>query len=169
MTTFEDLPAAASPGKLAALEGLDAQLSLLWRRARAMNHELSRSVHPDLEPAAYGLLSVLLNQGGMRLTELARRVGVGKPSVSRQISFLVAVGLVGRETDPKDGRAQIIELTSTGRDRMGAVLAGRQLAFRNLLLDWDETELTALETLIAKLNAGYALQPSPSATRNNRD
>ena len=95
MTPTDAQPAAASPEKLAAVEILDAQLSLLWRRARAVNHELTRSVHPDLEPAAYGLLSVLLNQGGMRLTELAGRIGVGKPSVSRQITFLVAVGLVG--------------------------------------------------------------------------
>ena len=155
MTPTDAQPAAASPEKLAAVEILDAQLSLLWRRARAVNHELTRSVHPDLEPAAYGLLSVLLNQGGMRLTELAGRIGVGKPSVSRQITFLVQVGLVRKETDPRDGRAQIIELTDVGHERMRNVLTGRQLAFHGRLKDWNETELRTFATLIAKLNANY--------------
>ena len=80
---------------------------MLWRRARAINQELTRSVHPDLEPAAYGLLSVLLHQGGMRLTALATCIGVGKPSVSRQIAFLETLGLVRKEDDPDDGRAQL--------------------------------------------------------------
>lgn len=166
MTTFQGQSAAVRSEQLAALEGLDAQLSLLWRRARAINHELSRSIHPDLESASYGLLLVLLNQGGMRLTELARCVGVGKPSVSRQITFLVKVGLVGKETDPHDGRAQIIELTATGKDRMRAALAGRQVAFRDRLKDWDESELTSLATLISKLNADFAPHPPSLATRD---
>ncbi|WP_207345044.1 MarR family transcriptional regulator [Arthrobacter sp. E3] len=156
MTPTDGQPEAASLEKLAAVEVLDAQLSLLWRRARAVNHELTRSVHPDLEPAAYGLLSVLLNQGGMRLTDLARRIGVGKPSVSRQITFLVELGLVRKDTDPRDGRAQIIELTVLGHERMRSVLTGRQLAFHERLKDWNEEELTTFATLIAKLNASYA-------------
>lgn len=128
------------------------QLSLLWRRTRAMNHSMTRSVHQDLEPAAYGLLSVLLHQGGMRLTELAKCIGVGKPSVSRQISFLEGVGLVHKEADPSDGRAQLIELTPEGLARMRTVHAGRQEAFHKLLEHWDTEELITLATLIAKLN-----------------
>ncbi|MCQ9165605.1 MarR family winged helix-turn-helix transcriptional regulator [Arthrobacter sp. STN4] len=136
----------------AAIEVLEVELSLLWRRARATSHSLSRSVHPDLEPAAYGLLSVLLKQGGMRLTELARCIGVGKPSVSRQISFLESVGLVRKEADPRDGRAQLIELTPQGLAKMREVHDGRQRAFHSLLAHWDPKDLTTLAELIARLN-----------------
>ncbi|WP_269939144.1 MarR family winged helix-turn-helix transcriptional regulator [Arthrobacter sp. HY1533] len=145
----------ASDEKLAAIEVLDVQLSLLWRRARAINHQLTRSVHPDIEPAAYGLLSALLNQGAMRLTELARHIGVGKPSVSRQITLLASLGLVLRTTDPRDGRAQLIDLTDAGREKMRSVHQGRQRAFHERLENWDESELTSLATLLAKLNSDY--------------
>lgn len=145
----------ANTAKRAALEDLDTQLILLWRRARAINIQLTRSVHPDLEPAAYGLLSVLLNQGGMRLTELASRVGVGKPSVSRQITLLASLGLVGREGDPADRRAQLIELTPAGREKMESLHAARQAAFNERLQNWDEDEVASLATLVAKLNAAY--------------
>ncbi|PYI65668.1 MarR family transcriptional regulator [Arthrobacter livingstonensis] len=136
----------------AAIEALEVELSLMWRRARVASHTLSRSVHPDLEPAAYGLLSVLLHQGGMRLTELARSIGVGKPSVSRQISFLEGVGLVQKEADPSDGRAQLIELTPKGLAKMREVHDGRQQAFHNLLAHWDTKDLSTLATLIGRLN-----------------
>ena len=145
----------ASSAQAAAIELLDSQLSLLWRRARAINHQLTRSVHPDLEPAAYGLLSVLMRQGGMRLTELAKHIGVGKPSVSRQISFLVSLGLVAKESDPRDGRAQLIYLTPAGLAKMSSLNSGRQAAFHERLAEWDEKELTDLARLLEKLNADY--------------
>ena len=136
----------------AAIEVLEVELSLMWRRARATSRALSLSVHPDLEPAAYGLLSVLAHQGGMRLTELAKCIGVGKPSVSRQISFLEGVGLVHRKADPSDGRAQLIELTPSGLAKMREVHDGRQQAFHRLLAHWDTKDLTTLAALIGRLN-----------------
>src|SRR6478735_5110421 len=87
-----------------ALADVERQLSLLWRRARSMSQQLSRQVHPEMEPAAYGLLSVLRTKGPIRLTELASCIGVGKPSVSRQVAFLEGLGLVSKQADPLDGQ-----------------------------------------------------------------
>lgn len=155
MTSSDPHQASGNPGKVAAMEDLDLQLSLLWRRARAINYQLTRSVHPDLEPAAYGLLSVLLHQGQMRLTDLAKHIGVGKPSISRQIALLMNIGLVQKEDDPVDGRAQLIELTDAGREKMSLIQTGRQNAFHARLKNWDEAELATLATLLAKLNTEY--------------
>src|SRR3954466_15419592 len=125
-------PAAgnANPDADAALNAVENQLSLLWRRGRSISHQLSRQVHPDMEPAAYGLLSVIRKQGPIRLTELASCIGVGKPSVSRQIAFLEGLGLVSKEADPLDGRAQSIRLTPEGEERMHQVQDARREVFR---------------------------------------
>ncbi|ALO67564.1 hypothetical protein AS189_15045 [Arthrobacter alpinus] len=136
----------------AGIELLECHLSLLWRRARAINYQLTSNVHPDLEPAAYGLLNILMHQGGMRLTDLARRVGVGKPTVSRQIAVLLSLGLVAKEEHPKDGRAQVIDLTPAGLAKLNSINSGRQRAFHERLAGWDETELADLARLLAKLN-----------------
>ena len=53
------LPAPRDDSRDAALTAVEHQLSLLWRRARSISHQLSRQVHPDMEPAAYGLLTVI--------------------------------------------------------------------------------------------------------------
>lgn len=142
-------------GDEAAIEAVELQLSLLWRRARSISHHLSRSVHPEMEPSAYGLLTILAREGSMRLTELAACVGVGKPSVSRQIAFLESIGLVRKEADPFDGRAQTILLTEKGTEQMHAVQTARKEVFHTRLAAWSETELNQLATLMAKLNADY--------------
>lgn len=139
----------------AALTAVEHQISMLWRRGRSISHQLSRQVHPDMEPAAYGLLSVIRRQGPIRLTELASSIGVGKPSVSRQIAFLESLGLVSKEADPLDGRAQSIRLTPRGEEKMHQVQDARREVFRERLAEWPPEELQTLATYMAKLNAIY--------------
>ncbi|MET3922072.1 MarR family transcriptional regulator [Arthrobacter sp. UYEF20] len=137
------------------LTAVEHQLSLLWRRARSVSQQLSRQVHPDMEPAAYGLLSVIRRKGPIRLTELASCIGVGKPSVSRQIAFLENLGLVSKEADPLDGRAQSISLTARGEEKMHQVQDARREVFRERLSEWPAEELQAFAAYMAKLNDTY--------------
>lgn len=139
----------------AALKAVEHQLSLFWRRARSVSQQLSRQVHPDMEPAAYGLLTVIRREGPIRLTELASCIGVGKPSISRQIAFLESIGLVSKEADPLDGRAQSIRLTPKGEEKMHQVQDARRQVFRERLGEWPTEELQTLATYIAKLNSTY--------------
>lgn len=139
----------------AALQSVEQQLSLFWRRARSVSQQLSRQVHPDMEPAAYGLLTIIRREGPMRLTDLASCVGVGKPSVSRQIAFLESIGLIFKEADPVDGRAQSIRLTPRGEEKMHQVQDARNQVFRERLGEWPVSELQTLARYIAKLNSTY--------------
>src|SRR6476660_4586340 len=148
-------PAPDTAGAYAALDAVENQLSLLWRRGRSISHQLSRQVHPDMEPAAYGLLTVIRKEGPIRLTELASCIGVGKPSVSRQIAFLESIGLVVKEADPLDGRAQTIRLTPHGEEKMHQVQDARRQVFRERLGEWPVEDLEALAMYMAKLNATY--------------
>lgn len=149
------IPSGPDDSTDAALTAVEHQLSLLWRRARSISHHLSRQVHPDMEPAAYGLLTVIRRQGSIRLTELASSIGVGKPSVSRQVAFLEGLGLVSKEADPLDGRAQMIRLTPMGEERMHEVQDARREVFRERLGEWPTEDLQTLSRYIAKLNATY--------------
>lgn len=139
----------------AALKNVEHQLTLFWRRGRAITNQLSRQVHPDMEPAAYGLLTVIRREGPIRLTDLAMRIGVGKPSVSRQIAFLESIGLVSKEADPLDGRAQSIRLTPKGEEKMHQVQDARRQVFRERLGEWPVQDLEELARYMAKLNATY--------------
>ncbi|TDK26980.1 MarR family transcriptional regulator [Arthrobacter crusticola] len=139
-----------------AIVALEQQLSMLWRRARSNSYKVARRVHPEMEPAAYGLLVILQQEGSMRLTDIAASVGVGKPSVSRQIAMLEQLGLVHKEADPLDGRAQAISLTPAGTQQLVNAQTARKQAFHELMADWDVSDLQQLGHLIAQLNATYA-------------
>jgi DNA-binding MarR family transcriptional regulator len=151
-------PATSGPGAEtvdAALNTVEQQISLFLRRARSLSQQLSREVHPDMEPAAYGLLAVIRREGPIRLTDLAQNIGVGKPSVSRQIAFLESIGLVFKEADPLDGRAQSIRLTDQGEEKMHEVQDARRQVFRERLGEWPVEELQTLAEYMAKLNSTY--------------
>jgi len=135
-----------------AIDSLEQQLSMLWRRARANSHRVAREVHPDMEPAAYGLLTVLQREKSMRLTDLAASIGVGKPSVSRQVAMLEQLGLVSKQTDPSDGRAQSISLTELGLQKLKSAQSARRSAFVSQLEDWSVRDLNSLAGLLDRLN-----------------
>lgn len=132
---------------------LERELMVFLRRARASSVDMARSVHPDLEPAAYSLLSRLAEVGEQRATELAGYFGVGKATVSRQLAALERLGLVDRAPDPLDGRAFLMHLTEEGRSRVGRVQRARRERYRRRLASLDRVEVTELARLLHRLNA----------------
>ncbi|MET7638423.1 MarR family transcriptional regulator [Streptomyces sp. NPDC005438] len=132
---------------------LERELAVFLRRARATSGELAREVHPDLEPAAYGLLTRLAHVGPQRATELAGYFGVGKATISRQLRALENVGLVEREPDPADGRAWLVRLTEEGQVRFSLVRQARRRSHRSRLASWERSEIAELARLLHRLNS----------------
>ena len=133
---------------------LERELAVFLRRARASSGEMAREVHPELEPAAYGLLVRLDEAGQQRATELAGYFGVGKATMSRQLRALEELGLVTREPDPADGRASLVRLTDEGPRRFRRVRDARRRArYVRKLADWDRGEVAELARLLHQLNA----------------
>ncbi|WP_406184808.1 MarR family winged helix-turn-helix transcriptional regulator [Streptomyces sp. NBC_01006] len=133
---------------------LERELSVFLRRARASSGEMARALHPELEPAAYGLLTRLEAADRQRATELAAYFGVGKATMSRQLRALEVLGLVAREPDPADGRAFLVGLTDEGRERFLRVRGARREQYMRKLADWDRGEVAELARLLHQLNQG---------------
>ncbi|MER6501141.1 MarR family transcriptional regulator [Streptomyces sp. NPDC001455] len=136
-----------------AFLALERELAVFLRRARANSGEMAREVHPELEPAAYGLLVRLESAGRQRATDLAAYFGVGKATVSRQLRALESLGLVAREPDPADGRASLVHLTDEGLARYRSVRDARRDRYVRKLADWDRDEVAELARLLHHLNA----------------
>src|SRR4051794_35825612 len=114
---------------------------------------MARALHPDLEPAAYGLLVRLADTGQQRATDLAAYFGVGKATMSRQLRALEDLGLVTRHPDPADGRASLVDFTPEGRARFSAVRKARREQYVRRLASWDRAEVAELARLLHQLNA----------------
>lgn|SRR5690606_13921324 len=136
------------------MDRLEHEFAVMFRRSRSMSREIASQVHPDVEPGAYLLLVHLADTGGVRLTDLASYVGVGKPTVSRQITFLTELGLVERlEAEPGgDRRSATLRLTEEGARRITAVRKARQRRFREMFESWDVADVEQFATLLHRFN-----------------
>ncbi|MGW5422537.1 MarR family winged helix-turn-helix transcriptional regulator [Streptomyces sp. NPDC003943] len=135
---------------------LERELAVFLRRARAQSGEMAREVHPELEPAAYGLFVRLDEAGPQRATDLAGWFGVGKATMSRQLRALEELGLVARDPDPADGRASLVRLTEEGQGRFRHVRDARRERYVRKLADWDRAEVAELARLLHHFNVRSA-------------
>jgi len=69
------------------------------------------------------------DDGPLRLTDLAKRMGTSTPTASRSVDTLEALGLVTRAQESNDRRALSIEVSPRGRDLLDERLRRAAKAF----------------------------------------
>jgi len=75
-----------------------------------------------VRPAYLGVLLGLWREDGQRSVELGRRAGLEPSTMTGMLDRMERDGLVTREADPDDRRAQRIRLTTRGQDVRDPVL-----------------------------------------------
>ncbi|MCP2263470.1 MarR family winged helix-turn-helix transcriptional regulator [Promicromonospora thailandica] len=143
----------AGVGDLGPFEGLEREIRLLIRRAQSNGASIARRVHPELEASAYPLLAHIAERPGARGSDLASYFGVGRATVSRQLSRLVELGLVERTVDPEDSRGQRITLTPDGADRFDRARTSRVAMLEAALSTWEKEDVAQLATLLRRYSA----------------
>lgn len=139
------------PAHDAAVERLEREISLLLRRSRSVLRTLATRLHPDVDAASYAVLLAIARSAPLRLVDLAEEFGLDKSTMSRQVSSLLALGLVVRRPDPEDGRAFLLELGEEGRARLEEVSRARHEEFRSRLASWSADEVATLADGLTRL------------------
>jgi DNA-binding MarR family transcriptional regulator len=135
---------------------LEGELRILFRRASAVTSATARRVHPDLDASAYPLLAHIAEHPGVRGSELAAHVGVGRGTISRQLARLQDLGLVTRMADPEDSRGQMLTLTDDGASRFEEARNGRVAAIGAIMQDWSPADVSTLTNLLHRYSADVA-------------
>ena len=134
-----------------AVEEIVAALdSLVHVATRTRAHEqLLRHAGVDIDRAGAGVLRQLLAcDGDMRLGQLADRLAIDAPGVTRKVQQLEREGLVSRTPDPEDGRASRVRLTPDGRRVMDRLLAAKRERLGEALASWSAAERTTFARLL---------------------
>lgn len=129
---------------------------------------------PPMREAHTRLLPHLGAPEGIRITELARRVGVTKQAVQPLVAELAEAGVVRVVTDPEDARARRVFLTDFG---VGALAHGTGVLLAiEAELGLGAADVRALKSLLPKLLAALeadvsartprAAAPRPSGRRS---
>ncbi len=104
----------------------------------------------DLAPRHLSLLSYLLFDGPMNVTELAERLEVAPTTVSLMVGDLSRKGVVERREDDADRRRTIVRIADGAREDVDAWLARGARAWRAALGPLTEEQRALfVETLLA--------------------
>jgi DNA-binding MarR family transcriptional regulator len=138
------------------LKPLADELSTCWHELGAVlrSRRLLASLHPRLAakmtPSNLRALDLLAEHGGLRVGELADRVGVDDTTATRLVDRLEAIGVVARRSELGDRRATTVELTPAGQELVAGIAAQRQLFFCDVLDSLAPAERAELVRLTAK-------------------
>lgn len=138
-----------------ATDAVERELAMMFRRARSISLSTAAQVHPGLDAAAYGLLVLIDDAGQLRGMDLVERLYLDKSTVSRQLARLVELELVERVADPSDGRARLVQLTESGRERVHHVRQRRREQLRERFASWSTDDLHELSRLLGRLNEDH--------------
>jgi DNA-binding MarR family transcriptional regulator len=105
----------------------------------------------DLTLAQLSILLTLLDQGPIRMTELAAHERVRTPTTTVAIRRLEKLGLVKRSRDPSDLRAVLVDITPKGLAQHREALAARRAQLAALLAKLSPEDLETLTKALAPL------------------
>ena len=131
---------------------LAAELSLLVRGMKELHGQVVEDARVPCEPAGAVVLSRLDALGPVRLTTLAAELGLDPSSVSRQVAALERVGLLSKERDDRDLRAQRLVLTAAGRSAVNGLRTAFAQRLAQLTPGISPAEVDDLADRLARLN-----------------
>jgi DNA-binding MarR family transcriptional regulator len=138
------------------LKPLATELAACWRELGTIlaSRRLHASLHPELgsklTPSKVRALALIGESGGLRIGELADRVGVDDTTATRMVDRLEELGLVERRHAAEDRRATVVTLTPDGAEITTGVARQRLLFFCDVLEALEPEERAQLVQLTAK-------------------
>jgi DNA-binding MarR family transcriptional regulator len=125
-------------------------------------HARRRRAWKSLTYQQYNVLRVIHPLGAVPQAEIARRLMVSAPVVTRLAGSLVEAGLVERGHDPSDRRAVRLELTGSGRRQAAAMRRDLLKAAAELIEPLPEERRAAMAAALDELQV---LLPGRTGTR----
>ena len=126
------------------------QLANAVSRRRLVEHAMAAAGIEVEQPAFSVLLSVHLAGEPLRISEIAERMRIVQPHVTRQVQQLERRGLVRRTGDPNDRRVSIIAPTDEGREAAERYASSLISWFTGAVADWSEQDRRDLGRLLAR-------------------
>ena len=106
----------------------------LQRTSNALSQGIAELLRGhDLTPGQYNVLRIIDGEGPLANAEIARRLLVTAPVVTRLASGLVEAGFVERHRDQADRRTVLLTLTPAGRRQATAMRRDLLVAARELI------------------------------------
>jgi DNA-binding MarR family transcriptional regulator len=142
---------AAAPRDIVEIERALSRVAHMLTRAKQHDRTVAVAGVP-VDRAAVPLLGALADASEpLRPGELAVRLAVEAPHVTRQVQRLERAGYVERVPDPDDGRAQRVRITGAGLEAVERVRAAGRQWMADALAGWSPDERAQLAGLVHRM------------------
>ena len=167
--TSEKKSEQTGPGRSSELNTGTFLLQVYQGFERHLIAALNDAGHPEFRPK-HGAVLANIDADGTRLSTLADRAAMSRPSMVQLVDELESKGYVRREPDPDDRRAKLIVPTKMGMDTISTVaevIDGLEQRFRELL---GEQQYQLMRRALGDLHAHFkpksvGSQPRASSPR----
>jgi DNA-binding MarR family transcriptional regulator len=135
------------------IAGIESALHTLARRLKqARLHDfVLKQAGVDIDQAGLAILYALhAEKASLRVTDLAERLGIDAPAVTRKAQRLERLSLVSRARDAEDARACRLRLTEQGQEAISRFLLARHQWLTTLLADWPPEDRCDFARLICR-------------------
>jgi DNA-binding MarR family transcriptional regulator len=134
----------------------DRDIETLIVAAHALTRVAALETANDTPAAQWRTLTILRDQGALRIGELARLSRVTQPGMTRLVGQMADAGLVTKTTDAADSRAMLVQVTPLGLEALQTWLLQLTAALAPHFDDlspeeWDAVRTTA-SVLVRKLD-----------------
>jgi DNA-binding MarR family transcriptional regulator len=106
-----------------------------------------------------------LDEGGTRLTELARRASMTKQSMSELVDQVERTGLIEKRRDPTDGRARLVFFTEKGLSWLEAFHASLDIAETEMREELGSAMVDLMVEVLGKYVDAQEAPPNAKARR----
>lgn len=143
-----------------ALRRFDARVLALMASDPGVPLGLSNLARRDQISAAHVHITRHLPRSGARLSELALSAGMSKQAMAKLVDQSQAWGLLRREPDASDARAQRLSFTAVGLEWLDAFERATQQAQAEFRSDVGEAVATVVGLGLEAYASGFELKPS---------
>jgi DNA-binding MarR family transcriptional regulator len=141
---------------IADIERLERSLALLGRRAGPLHAMLAERAGTSLDRVACLVLKAVAVNGSIRVTDLARELGVEVPTMSRHVANLTQTGYLLKSPDLVDGRVSWVELTDRGRHTIERLETERRAVLSNVFSNWTRSDRDTFVDLLDRFSSDLA-------------
>lgn len=135
-----------------AVARVEHELGRLFARIRVSWREAAVTVHPDLQPLGYQVLTSIASGKATSAGAIIERLQTDKSAVSRQVRQLEELGLAESIPDPDDRRARLLVATDLAQERIAIARARYEGRLGERLRTWTAADLDHFVELLGALS-----------------
>jgi DNA-binding MarR family transcriptional regulator len=151
------------------LTALGSRFKRLGERLQAEAQVILARVEPAIASGQHPMLHTIDRFGPLTVGELADRLGVTQPGVTRALGQLGEVGLVEVATSAEDGRRKLVSLTDDGRRFVEQAKREAWPAVERAVADLCAGFAPELLAQLQKMETGLDAKPLSARVKDDRN